>query len=75
MIVSMGSSIHFPAGYRPFSPPSLVLVDISAVFHFNGALVLFVSSIHARFFLIVILSPVVSSLSPVSHVIRVAECY
>ena len=75
MIVSMGSSIHFPTGHRPFAPPSLVLIDIPAVFHFNGALVLFVSSIHAHFFLIVVLSPVVSHLFPVSYVIRVIKCY
>jgi len=76
MIVSnLGSSSSFPAGHRPFAPPSLVLVDITAVFHFNDALLRFVSSIHACCFIFVVLSPVVGNLFPVSHVIRVIDCY
>jgi len=76
MIVStLGSSSSFPAGRRPFAPPSLVFVDITTISHFNDALVRFVSSIHACCFVSVVLSPVVSSLFPVSHVIRVIERY
>ena len=74
-VSTLGSSSSFPAGRRSFASPSLVLFDLTAVFHFNDALLLFVSSIHARCFLSVVLLSVVSSLLPVSHIIQVIECY
>ena len=74
-VSTLGSSSSFPGGRRPFAPPSLVLVDITAVFHFNDPFLPFVSSIHACCFIFVVLSPAVSNLFPVSYVIQVIKCY
>jgi len=77
-MVSMSSSdsfSHRSSKPCPFAPPSLVFVDITDFFRFNDALLPFVSFIRAHCFVFVVLSPVVSNVFPVSHVIRVNECY